>query len=248
MTDAFSLKGRSALITGGSTGIGAAIAAALQDAGATCCVTTRESPVEPILAGRVSEIGMDLSDLDADKASDLMKRAERQVGEISILVNAAGIIRREDAVTHSSQNWHDVMRVNLDATWFLCQAAGRGMLERKSGNIINIASLLSFQGGIRVPSYTSSKHAVAGLTKALCCEWAGSGVNVNAIAPGYVLTKATDALVNDPVRSKDILGRIPAGMWGEPAHIANAAVFLASPASSYVNGHTLVVDGGWLAR
>ena len=167
---------------------------------------------------------------------------------MQILVNNAGIIRRADAADHSDADWDAVMDVDLDAVWRLSRAAGRRMLAAGHGRIVNIASLLSFQGGIRVPSYTAAKHAVAGLTKALANEWAGEGVAVNAIAPGYIATDNTQALRDDTERNRQILERIPAGRWGDPRDIAGAAVFLASSAADYVHGHVLVVDGGWLAR
>jgi 2-deoxy-D-gluconate 3-dehydrogenase len=170
------------------------------------------------------------------------------MGDIDILVNNAGTIRRHPAAQFPVEDWDAVVRTNLDSVFFLSQAVGRGMLERKRGKIINIASLLSFSGGITVPAYAASKHAVAGLTKALANEWAASGVQVNAIAPGYFETDNTEALRADAKRSAEILGRIPAGRWGRPEDVAGAAVFLSSSAADYVNGHVLVVDGGWMAR
>ena len=176
------------------------------------------------------------------------QHAAREMGTIDILVNNAGTIRRQPAVDHSPENWDTVIRTNLDSVFFLSQAVGRGMLERKKGKIVNVASLLSFSGGITVPGYTASKHAIAGLTKALANEWAGSGVQVNAVAPGYFVTDNTEALRGDPKRSAEILARIPAGRWGKPDDLAGAVVFLSSPAADYINGHILVVDGGWMAR
>jgi 2-deoxy-D-gluconate 3-dehydrogenase len=183
-----------------------------------------------------------------ENALSLADEAMREMGSVDILVNNAGTIRREPAASYSEANWDTVIRTNLDSVFFLSQAVGRHMLERKKGKIVNVASLLSFSGGITVPAYTASKHAVAGLTKALANEWASSGVQVNAVAPGYFVTDNTEALRADPKRSTEILSRIPAGRWGEPADLAGAVVFLSSPAADYINGHVLVVDGGWMAR
>jgi 2-deoxy-D-gluconate 3-dehydrogenase len=171
-----------------------------------------------------------------------------ELGGLDILVNNAGIIRRADSVDFTEEDWDAVVDTNLKSVFFLCQAAGRHMIERGGGKIINIASMLSFQGGIRVPSYTASKAGVAGLTKLLACEWAAKGINVNAIAPGYIATNNTAALQADETRNRQIVERIPAGRWGKPNDLGGAAVFLASSASDYVNGHVLAVDGGWLAR
>ena len=189
------------------------------------------------------------ADLSDRAASDmLIRKAIEAFGRIDILVNNAGIIRRAAAADYGDTEWDEVIEVNLSAVFRLSRAAATGMLERKSGKIINIASLLSFQGGIRVPAYAAAKGAVAQLTKALANEWAASGVNVNAIAPGYFVTDNTKALIEDPVRNRDITARIPAGRWGQPDDLAGAAVFLASPAADYVHGHVLVVDGGWMGR
>ena len=178
-----------------------------------------------------------------------MLRDEWAKGPIDGLVNNAGIIRRADAVAFSEKDWDDVMDVNLKTLFFLCQAFAERLLEAgRQGRIVNIASVLSFQGGIRVASYTASKHGVLGITRLLACEWAAKGINVNAIAPGYVVTNNTEALRNDPDRSAAILGRIPAGRWGAPSDIGDAAVFLLAPASGYMHGATIAVDGGWLAR
>ena len=171
-----------------------------------------------------------------------------ELGKLDILVNNAGIIRREDAVDFSEKDWDDVMNINVKTVFFMCQAAGRHMIARGSGKIINIASMLSFQGGIRVPSYTASKSGVAGITKLLANEWGAKGINVNAIAPGYIATDNTAQLRADEARSKAILDRIPAERWGTPEDLGGAAVFLASRAADYVQGHILAVDGGWLAR
>lgn len=252
-TDPFSLDGRRALVTGASRGIGRALAEALARAGAdVVCASSRRSGTDETAAAvralgrRVWQVEADLSHHEA--ALDLPARAEAEAGPIDILVNNAGTIRRHPAVDFPLEDWTAVLRTNLDATFVLCQAVGRGMVERGGGKIINVASLLSFQGGVTVPAYTASKHAVAGLTKALANEWASKDVNVNAIAPGYIRTDNTRALQDNEVRSRQILERIPAGRWGEASDLGGAAVFLASSASDYVNGHVLVVDGGWMAR
>ncbi|HVF40939.1 MAG TPA: 2-dehydro-3-deoxy-D-gluconate 5-dehydrogenase KduD [Gemmatimonadaceae bacterium] len=249
----FSLEGTRALVTGASRGLGHAIAVAFANAGADVgCVSSGEGGSSET-AARVRETGRrawefaaDLSDRKA--VLDLAERAEDEMGGVGILVNNAGTIRRRPAAEYPADDWDVVMRTNIDSAFFLSQSIGRKMLERKRGKIINVASLLSFSGGITVPAYTASKHALAGLTKALANEWAGSGVQVNAIAPGYFATDNTAALRADPKRSAEILSRIPAGRWGEPKDITGAVVFLASPAADYVNGHVLVVDGGWMAR
>ena len=195
---------------------------------------------------RTACVTADLSDPGA--AGRLIDQAVVALGQIDILVNNAGIIRRAPAADYGDAEWDEVIEVNLSSVFRLSRAAARGMLERRSGKIINIASLLSFQGGIRVPAYAAAKGAVAQLTKALANEWAASGVNVNAIAPGYMVTDNTKPLIEDPVRYQDITARIPAGRWGQPDDLAGAAVFLASGASNYVHGHVLVVDGGWMGR
>ncbi|MGV0909113.1 SDR family oxidoreductase [Martelella sp. FOR1707] len=251
----FSLEGQRALVTGGASGIGQAIAVALAEAGADVAITVHSNPGDET-ARLVGETGRtfarvpaDLGAIDAAGAETLLEAAAEGLGgDISILVNNAGIIRRGDAVDHSESDWRAVLSANLDAVWYLSQAAARGMQATGGGRIIMTASLLSFQGGIRVPGYTASKHGVAGLTKALANELAPHGVTVNAIAPGYIATDNTKALRDDPERSRQILERIPAGRWGKPEDIAGAALFLASPAAAYVNGHILAADGGWLAR
>lgn len=238
----FSLTGRTALVTGANTGIGQAVAVALAQAGAEVIAAGRRDCGETLAlmkGGR--QIRLDFSDPMA--ARDLFA-AER----IDILVNNAGLIRRVDAVDFTESDWDAVMDVNLKALFFTCQAFARAALPRGRGKIVNIASLLSFQGGIRVPSYTASKHGVAGLTRLMANEWALRGLNVNAIAPGYIETGSTAALRADPDRNRAILDRIPAGRWGRPEDIGQTAVFLAAPASDYVNGAVLNVDGGWLAR
>lgn len=252
-TDLFSLAGKRALVTGASRGLGQAMAEALAAAGAdVVCASSRPGGASETVAliramGREAwEVAADLSQRDAVAA--MAADAERQAGPIDILVNNAGTIKRHPAAHFPSDDWDLVLRTNIDATFALCQHFGRGMIQREAGKIINVASLLSFQGGITVPAYTASKHAVAGLTKALANEWARHGVQVNAIAPGYFRTDNTQALQDDPTRSEQIGARIPAGRWGVPSDLAGAVIFLASHASNYVNGHVLVVDGGWLAR
>lgn len=240
--NAFSLEGRCALVTGANTGIGQAIAVALAQAGADVIAAGRRSCDETV-ARMASGRSLTLDFADPMAARDVFASEQ-----IDILVNNAGIIRRDDAVNFSEADWDDVIDVNLKALFFTCQAFARAALPRGQGKIVNIASVLSFQGGIRVPSYTASKHGVAGLTKVMANEWAASGLNVNAIAPGYIETNNTKALRADPERSRAILDRIPAGRWGRPEDIAQSTVFLSAPASDYVNGAILSVDGGWLAR
>lgn len=252
-TDLFRLDGRTALVTGASRGLGAAIARALAHAGADIVVhASREQPETTAAAIRAScrsRCACITGDLaHPDGPSHIAAEAERIFGRIDILVNNAGIIRRAPAAEYSDEDWNAVLEVNASSVFRLSRAIARGMLERGAGKIINIASLLSFQGGIRVPAYAAAKGAVAQLTKALANEWASRGICVNAIAPGYFRTDNTQPLIDDEQRYKDITARIPAGRWGEPDDLAGAAVFLASPASDYVHGHILVVDGGWMAR
>ncbi len=250
----FSLEGECALVTGGAGGIGRAIAIAMANAGADVAITTHRNPGDETLAAIVAAgrkahaVSVDLASIDTAAAADVIANGAAALGKVSILVNNAGIVRRMEAAQHSEEDWQSVMDTNLNAVWRLSQAAGRKMLDAGHGKIINIASLLSFQGGIRIPGYAAAKHGVAGLTKALANEWSGKGVNVNAIAPGYIVTDNTTALRADPDRYRQILERIPAGRWGEAEEIAGTAVFLASPAANYVHGHVLAVDGGWLAR
>ena len=253
IAEQFSLAGRQALVTGASRGLGQAIAVALAAAGADvwCHATTVEGTDDTAAQIRARgrqawQVTADLSDRSA--AQQLATRVLDESRGIDILVNNAGTIRRRPATEFTLADWDLVLRTNLDAAWLLSQAFGVPMVERGRGKIINIASLLSFQGGITVPAYTASKHAIAGLTKALANEWAAHNVQVNAIAPGYFETDNTQALRDDAARSTSILARIPAGRWGRPDDITGAAVFLASRAADYVNGHLLVVDGGWLAR
>jgi len=251
---AFSLEGRRALVTGGASGIGAAIATAYAACGADVAVTVHSRDADDVLAAiekvgrKGTAIDTDLSTLDEVEAERLVSETEARLGQVDILVNNAGIIRRAEALEHRWADWRAVMAVNLDAVWLISQAAARRMAPRRFGRIVNIASVLSFQGGIRVPGYAAAKHAVAGLTKALANEWAAQGINVNAIAPGYVATENTKALREDAQRMRDLLTRIPAGRFAESDEIAGAAVFLASPAASYVTGSVVTVDGGWLAR
>ena len=253
MSDLFSLEGKRALVTGASRGLGRAMAVALARAGAdVVCASTARSGTDET-AALVREAGREAWQVEADLSDRaavlrMADEAEASAGRIDVLVNNAGTIRRHPAADYPLEEWDAVVRTNLDSVFLLSQRLGRKMVERGAGKIVSVASLLSFQGGITVPAYTASKHAVAGLTKALANEWAASGVQVNAIAPGYFRTDNTERLQNDPVRSRDIGARIPAGRWGEPDDIAGAVVFLASRASDYVNGHVLVVDGGWLAR
>lgn len=248
MTDPFRLDGKRALVTGANTGIGQAIALGLARAGATVVAAGRSSLDETLgllAAEGLSGEGFTLALDDPTAAAARLGEA----GPLDILVNNAGIIRRADAVDFAEADWDDVIDVNLKAVFFLSQAFARAAFARgASGAIVNIASLLSFQGGIRVPSYTAAKHGVAGLTKLLANEWAAKGINVNAIAPGYIETSNTEALRADPARNRAILDRIPAGRWGEASDIAESAVFLASPAAGYIHGTILPVDGGWLAR
>jgi len=251
--DRFQLHDRIALVTGASTGLGAAIAVALAEAGAqVCCHGNTRSPESTCdrikSAGGVAHaISGDLS--KPETASHLVSRTLERFGRIDILVNNAGTIRRAPAVDYSEDDWTAVIEVNLSSVFRLSQLAGRHMIETgRGGKIVNIASLLSFQGGVTVPAYAAAKGGVAQLTKALANEWAKHRINVNAIAPGYMRTNNTAALQADETRNRQILERVPAGRWGEPADLAGAAVFLASSASDYVNGHVLVVDGGWMGR
>src|SRR5438132_1660259 len=250
--DQFKLDGKVALVTGAAAGLGQAIAIGLAEAGAdVACHGNTRSPEETCdgiskLRRQGFALTGDLANEDTPRA--LFAATIEKFGRLDILVNNAGTIRRAPAVDYSEEDWSTVIEVNLSAVFRLSQFAGRSMLEQGSGKIINIASLLSFQGGITVPAYAASKGGVAQLTKALANEWAGKGINVNAIAPGYMRSGNTKALQPDETRNRQILERIPAGRWGEPADLAGAAVFLASSASDYVNGHVLVVDGGWMGR
>lgn len=249
----FSLDGKRALVTGASRGLGQAIAIALAQAGAqVVCSSSRQGGCEQTLqqihnhGGKGFAVDADLSDENAVKG--LVEKANALCGEIDILVNNGGTIFRHAAVSYPMDEWRRVLQVNLDASFMLCQAVGESMIKNGQGKIINIASMLSYSGGLTVPAYTASKHAIAGLTKALANEWAQHNIQVNAIAPGYIRTDNTEALQNDAARNEQIQQRIPAGRWGEPEDLQGAAVFLASQASNYINGHILAVDGGWLAR
>jgi 2-deoxy-D-gluconate 3-dehydrogenase len=252
MSTLFDLSGRTAVVTGANTGIGQAIAVALARAGANVVAVGRTAPADTASAVRAT--GRSFHAVEADlsvpaNADSIIRQAVGAAGAVDILVNNAGIIRRAPALEFTEADWDDVMNVNLKTTFFLTQAAAREMLRAgRGGKIINIASMLSFQGGIRVASYTASKSGIAGLTKLLANEWAGQGINVNAIAPGYVSTNNTTALRADETRNREILARIPAGRWAKPDDIAGAAVFLASAAADYVHGAVIPVDGGWLAR
>ena len=251
--DAFSLKGRNALVTGSRSGLGRAMAIGLAEAGANVVVHgSKEEGLDRVAADAAAH-GVKAVAKVADVArkeacEELVGFTVRELGSIDILINNAGIIRRAPAAEYSLQDWNDVLAVDLNAAFLLAQLAGRQMLAQGRGKIINIASLLSFQGGILVSAYAAAKGALAQLTKALANEWAPKGVNVNAIAPGYFETDVTTALREDPLRSRQILERIPAGRWGNPKDLAGVAVFLASSASDYMHGAIVPVDGGWLAR
>jgi 2-deoxy-D-gluconate 3-dehydrogenase len=252
MSAAFDLSGRVALVTGANTGLGQGLAVGLAAAGADIVAAGRSTPADTEKAVRA--LGRKFAFVPADFAqpstvADVAAKAEAAFGPVNILVNNAGTIKRNDALDFTESDWDEVMDVNLKSVFFLSQAVARSMVSSgEGGKIINIASMLSFQGGIRVASYTSSKSGIAGLTKLLANEWAKHGINVNAIAPGYFATNNTDALRADQKRNTEILGRIPAGRWGQPSDLAGAAVFLASAASDYVHGTILAVDGGWLGR
>jgi 2-dehydro-3-deoxy-D-gluconate 5-dehydrogenase len=251
--DSFRLDGRVALVTGGNRGIGQGFAVALAEAGADIALLDRSHPAATIervqaVGRRVMHLPVDLAKADPTQLRQAVETVVEGLGRLDILVNNAGIIRRAPAAEHPAADWDEVLTVDLDAVFHLSQAAGRVMLVQGSGKIISVASMLSFQGGVRVVSYTAAKHAVAGLTKALANEWAGAGVNVNAIAPGYIATDNTAPLRADPDRERSIVERIPAGRWGTPDDVTGALVFLASDASRYVHGTVLTVDGGWLAR
>jgi 2-deoxy-D-gluconate 3-dehydrogenase len=250
-TNPFSLQGKVAVVTGANTGLGQAMAIALAQAGADVVAVARSSARDTVAniarAGRRAfEVSADLADKGA--ATAVIDAAVLQAGRVDILVNNAGIIKRNDALDFTEADWDITLDVNLKAPFFLAQAAAREMLRHGGGKIINIVSMLSFQGGIRTASYTASKSALAGITRLLANEWAAKGINVNAIAPGYFATNNTTALRADEQRNKDILARIPAGRWGQPNDLGGAAVFLSSSASDYVHGTILPVDGGWLAR
>ena len=251
MAHPFDLTGRVAAITGANTGIGQAIALALAAAGADVALIGRTPATDTAdkarALGRKAEIvSADLSTIAP--VAGVVEQTIDTLGGLDILVNNAGIIRRNDSLDFTEEDWDAVIDTNLKSVFFLCQVAGRHMVAQGRGKIVNIASMLTFQGGVRVPSYTASKSGIGGLTKLLANEWAAKGVNVNAIAPGYIATNNTAALQVDETRNRQIVERIPAGRWGEAGDLGGAAVFLASAASDYVNGHVLAVDGGWLAR
>jgi 2-dehydro-3-deoxy-D-gluconate 5-dehydrogenase len=251
MRNPFDLAGSTAAVTGANTGLGRAIAEALAAAGADIACIGRSDPAETLAA--VKSLGRRGHWVNADLGArpdytQIVAGIVAKLGGLDILVNNAGIIRRNNAIDFTEADWDAVLDVNLKAVFFLSQAAARHMISKGGGKIINIASMLSFQGGIRVPSYTASKSGIAGLTKLLANEWACSGINVNAIAPGYFATNNTAALQADAKRNAEILGRIPSGRWGDPKDLGGAAVFLASSAAAYVQGIILPVDGGWLAR
>jgi 2-dehydro-3-deoxy-D-gluconate 5-dehydrogenase len=252
MNNPFDLGGKTAIVTGANTGIGQGIAIALARAGAAVVGVGRSAMDETQLwieqgGGAFRAVAADLSTIEP--VQRIVEETAAWRGRVDILVNNAGIIRRADPLEFSEQDWDDVINVNLKSYFFLAQAfARRIMVQGGGGKIVNIASVLSFQGGIRIPSYTASKHGVAGITRILANEWAAKGINVNAIAPGYCVTNNTQAIRDDPDRSAAILARIPAGRWGTPADMGGAAVFLSSAASDYCHGTMLVVDGGWLAR
>jgi 2-deoxy-D-gluconate 3-dehydrogenase len=248
----FSLQGKVALVSGANTGLGQAMAIALAEAGADVAAVGRTDPADTAAAVRAAGRRFHWVEASLDTTAPvpaIIETVERELGGIDVLVNNAGTIRRNDALDFSEEDWDAVMGVNLKTAFFLSQAVARRLVERKRpGKIVNIASMLSFQGGIRVASYTASKSGLLGLTRLLANEWAAHGINVNAIAPGYFATNNTAALRADEKRQREIVARIPAGRWGVPADLAGAVVFLASAASDYVHGTVLPVDGGWLAR
>lgn len=254
MAGSFDLTGRKALVTGGATGIGEGIALGLAAAGADVALTYRSHQPDETIAGieamgrKGAAVRADFSGMDEASAAKVTEFATDALGGLDILVNNAGIIHREPSTDMLLDDWRRVLSVNLESAWLLSQAAGKHMVAQGAGKIIFVASVLSSQGGLMVPGYAASKHAVLGLTRSLCNEWAAYGVNVNAIAPGYTATDNTRALRNDPERSRALLERIPAGRFADPTEMAGAAVFLASDAASYCNGSVVTVDGGWLAR
>ncbi len=249
---AFDLTGKVALVTGGTVGLGAGMSLALANAGADLVLVTYTDNDDTVL-NECNKIGRRCHVITADLSKEeelpgVVEKAIAAFGHIDILVNNAGIIRRAPIAEHSAKDWHDVINLNLNTVFFLTQLVGRHMIERGSGKIISVASMLSYEGGILVPGYTASKHGVAGLTKAFANEWAAKGVNVNAIAPGYFETRNTAPIRQDSERTDSITARIPAGRWGQPEDLGGPAVFLASSASDYLHGHILNVDGGWQAR
>ena len=250
--DKFNLAGKVASVTGASRGLGAGLAIGLAEAGADLVVVASSARLQETV-DKIKTLGRRCLGIQADLADtkiipQIVDATLKEYGRIDILINCAGIIRRAPAIEFSEKDWDDVIQINQKATFFLCQAAAKEMVKQKKGKIINIASLLSFQGGIIVPSYTASKSAVAGLTKTLANEWAPLGINVNAIAPGYMATEMTEALQKSADRAPAILARIPAGRWGTPEDMKGLAVFLASDAAEYLQGQVIAVDGGWLGR
>lgn len=252
MIEQFSLAGKVAIVTGSSTGLGEGMAYGLAQAGADIVgIYNKDLPAN---REKIEALGRKFLGIQADLSSmapvsDIINKTVETFGRLDILVNNAGTIRREKSTDFTEKDWDDVMNLNLKTLFFLSQAAARQFIKQETGGkIINIASILSFQGGILVPSYTASKSGVMGLTRLLACEWAAHNINVNAIAPGYMATRNTQPLRDDPVRNKQILERIPAGRWGSPDDMQGVVVFLASEASRYIHGYTLAVDGGWLAR
>ncbi len=247
------LAGKIAVVTGANRGIGHAIALALAEAGADIVGTSRQMSDDESIAKEVRALGQKFIPFACDmknraESTALAKKVLTEVGQVDILVNNAGTIRRENIADYSLADWDEVVEVNLTAPFILTQDFGKPMLERGAGKVIFISSLLSYQGGIRVPAYTASKSGIAGLVKAFANEWAGKGVNVNAVAPGYIVTDNTEALRTDPIRYEAITGRIPAGRWGEGSDIAGSVVFLASENADYLHGSTITVDGGWMGR
>ena len=252
MLEMFSLKGKTAIVTGANTGLGQGICVAYAQAGANVVGVARRSCEET--KKLIDEFGGNFTEVIADLGTTehidrIISEAKAHYNTVDILVNNAGIIKRADATDVTEEDWDSVINVNQKVVFFLSQAVAKDCIENnRKGKIINIASMLSYQGGIRVPAYCASKSAVIGLTRALCNEWAGKGINVNGIAPGYMATNNTEQIRNDQNRNDAILDRIPQGRWGTPDDLKGAAVFLASDASDYVNGFTIAVDGGWLAR
>ena len=250
--DLFSLDGKVAAITGATRGIGRSMAIALAEAGSDIALLQRSKEFLGVkeeierLGRKCFIVNCDLE--NASEVSEAISSVVAYFGKLDILVNNAGIQRRSPAVDFAEEDWDAVMNVNLKTVWLLCQQAGRQMLKQGSGKIINMASLLSYQGGITVPAYAAAKGGVAQLTKALSNEWAAKGVNVNGIVPGYIATDMNEALINDNTRSRQIIERIPAGRWGQADDFKGAVVFLASDASAYIHGHLLAIDGGWLGR
>jgi len=252
MLELFDLQNKVAIVTGCDTGLGQGMALGLAEAGCKIVGVNHVEPAETIEKMKVaghSFLDVRANLLKQDGIPAIIESAIAEFGQIDILVNNAGIIRREDAIEFSEQNWDDVMNINSKTVFFMAQAAAKQFIAQGTGGkIINIASMLSFQGGVRVPSYTASKSAVMGVTRAMANEWAKYNINVNAIAPGYMATNNTEALRADEVRNAAILERIPAERWGTPKDVAGPCVFLASEAANYINGYTIAVDGGWLAR